>query len=58
MKIEVIDSSAITLTLSHKEAIDVEALLIEFCATSINPFRGKLSCDIASAIRDAMLGGV
>lgn len=57
MKTEVNDESAVILTLTRKEAIDVEALLMEYCSTSINPFRGTLSCEIAASIRGSLLGG-
>lgn len=57
MKIEVTESSSITITLSHKEAIDIEALFAEYCERSLNPFRGALACDISASIRKALLGG-
>jgi hypothetical protein len=57
MKIEVNSESSVVITLTHKEAIDVEALFAEYCETSLNPFRGILSCEIAASIRSSLLGG-
>lgn len=57
MKIKLDSSSNLVVSLNHKEALDLEALLVDYSSMSLNPFRADLARDIAADVRGILLGG-
>lgn len=57
MKIAIDSHSFLVISLNHKEALDFEALLVDYSSMSLNPFRADLARDIAADVRSILLGG-